>query len=706
MRNYRKRGATLSLVAVVLLVIIMIGVATFFLAKIVGGARELQHATDAGNLNVAKASLRNPHVKIFASSGSLDLSGDHLNIAKANFEPDVDKVNGEIDLLNFNKIVGHAMLVAMNATSDNYGSGAPPDSEGIANARTLLDSIYNQDYGIGTILANKLKADPIQDNNFLNIATAFPMRMLNPGGAAANTLSVDKDISFMVPGTAMNLLANTTMIPPEYIAMDPGFVASSTVTSNGRQYFKGYKPLSVLGITDGAAYPLMGVCMRPGDKPHLVNLQNFSDLKVSPLPGDSGQPAQSRIPPNAFKNKGWSNEIKSTQALQTLSCAITGTVGLSGEYPPSIPCGYLVIANGGEISAAMAKNPPVLGPNAGGLSGYGYSGGSGDIFTDVLMYHTVYISDTGAMSEDPSAIPDIQQFKRDHPGEQVPSDLANRLKGPGNLQDLANGINPNGDQVPCDNHTSAHGPQQIQRCIDSLPAMASLYGTNLQSGNNGALQGGLMSIEKEKADVIGPRPYSDTAVVSGLQGGVCTGMKAFSLGGISASEPPIFGRPPTVLNLIQSFQNYGGTAASGVLVYNQISTKIKQMRPQTSQAEIDAVLSNPVPMGSVKFIWVDKDSGALKFTDASNLPNWINPANIHADGSSVLADTGWIPTNRTFVNIEGEQSFPSPWDCFGGPGQTDSKMQWTRSSGFNCLQGILRFQNCTQDGGGAWQCPC
>ncbi|MGH9552718.1 MAG: hypothetical protein ACRD3W_25285, partial [Terriglobales bacterium] len=53
----RQHAATLSLVAVAILIVIIVGVCAFFLMKILGGGREVANATDAGALNVAKQSL-------------------------------------------------------------------------------------------------------------------------------------------------------------------------------------------------------------------------------------------------------------------------------------------------------------------------------------------------------------------------------------------------------------------------------------------------------------------------------------------------------------------------------------------------------------------------------------------------------------------------------------------------------------------------
>jgi hypothetical protein len=50
----RRKGATLGLVASCVLVIIVLGMGVFFLAKLFGGGREVANATDAGTLSIAK----------------------------------------------------------------------------------------------------------------------------------------------------------------------------------------------------------------------------------------------------------------------------------------------------------------------------------------------------------------------------------------------------------------------------------------------------------------------------------------------------------------------------------------------------------------------------------------------------------------------------------------------------------------------------
>ncbi|HEY9787890.1 MAG TPA: hypothetical protein V6D17_21055, partial [Candidatus Obscuribacterales bacterium] len=318
----RKRGATLALVAAATLLIALLGLAFFFLIKILGGGRELQHAVDAGNLNVAKQSLRRPNLAIF-SGNNLDLSEPYLTIAKNNFSQCVDPETGEIDLLVYNRAVGQATLVAINAISDNYGFGTP-DPDGIANAKTLINVLSNPSEGMGYKLARKLKLDLQQDVSFAQIASVTPMKMLNPGGANAVPESSKKDISYMARNFATNLSVNGGVIPVEFNGINPNFLNNNTITKNGVSYFRGYSLIDIPGITDANAYPIMGVPMRPREKPHLVTYTDFLNMVSSPLPGNNAA-VNTRVPPNAFRSVGSSAELKSGSRTEANSCAIVGS---------------------------------------------------------------------------------------------------------------------------------------------------------------------------------------------------------------------------------------------------------------------------------------------------------------------------------------------------------------------------------------------
>ena len=102
MKSRTNRGATFGLVAIAALVIIIVGVSIFFLAKIIAGGREVANATDAGMLNVAKNFIKNPSVSV---------------------DPEFADVTnkGPVSLINYNACVAKALLVALNAQAMGNG---------------------------------------------------------------------------------------------------------------------------------------------------------------------------------------------------------------------------------------------------------------------------------------------------------------------------------------------------------------------------------------------------------------------------------------------------------------------------------------------------------------------------------------------------------------------------------------------------------
>src|ERR1700735_1916684 len=64
MKTRQQRGATLGLAAACVFLVIAIGVCFFFVAKIIGGGREVANATDGGALNVAKEALKRGSVDL------------------------------------------------------------------------------------------------------------------------------------------------------------------------------------------------------------------------------------------------------------------------------------------------------------------------------------------------------------------------------------------------------------------------------------------------------------------------------------------------------------------------------------------------------------------------------------------------------------------------------------------------------------------
>ncbi len=721
--NNRTRGATLGLIVGLTLVIIAVGACFFYLVKILGGGRELQHATDSGSLNVAKKALRSPVVRVFGV-GPYDVSGTTLSTAQVNFSQLGDTsptAGGQIDLLVYNRLVSHTMLVAINAAMDNYGNGAP-SATGLANARNLIDCLSNKTTGIGQALARKFKEDAEMDTHFASLAGLAKMKMLNPGGSDATQISSLKDISYMARNMGSNVAIDPNVIPPAFsTVVAPNFLTNNTVSKLGKTFVRGYSMINIPlpgggSLTDPNVWPLMGVPMRPREMPHLVNQGDFDSLKTSPLPGDTA--GSTRIPPNAFASAGSSAEFKSAGFTRAHACSITGSISIEGEFKTGLPCGVIIVANGPGTTPSGVPGTVTVDPSAFGLSGNSYGGGMNDVFSNQLMAppNGVTMASNGAFSTNPGAITAIQDFKTNNPGVQVPAALVDGLDGPGTTtaekQPFADGLDPGMSTVLCTNHNSlaSQSPNQ-PTCVNNLAQMMNSYG--MSSGTNGSGLNGLMALESYKAQVINPRPGGGPANVLI---NACTGMKGFNLTGLSEADKNRidFGTPGTINNIIGSFTGlpggapYGALAAKAQLIKDQLMIRMHQMAPGVSDATINGILNQPLPMGAIKFIWVDNSDPAnpqFRYTDSA--PSYFNANQVLSDGTPINVQTPDIDPNRTYVNMIEEQGYPSPWDCFSDPsGKTHSNLMWNPSSGFNCLMGILRFKNCAEDFTASWDCPC
>jgi len=713
----------------------MIGVGVFFLTKILGGARELQHAVDSGNLNVAKQALRSPAINIYG--GNVNFAGSNLAVAQSNFSQSIDTTNGAIDLIVYNRLVAQAMLVAVNAAADNADLSLPPNALGIQHAKQLISCLSDPSTGIGVALANKLKNDVTMDNSFSGLATLAATRMLNAGSSAIGTVSADKDVSRMSRGQASNVIFPSNVLPSEFSFVAPSFnkqYSTTTLAGNNNQYLAGYEPITIPGVTD-AKTVLVGVSLHPMQNPHLVGASDFN-VNKNAITGIT-QTETNAVPPNSFKSGGMAEELKSAKILQTISCAVVGTVNPNGQYTASIPNGYMVIANGNSSgnltppSSAASETLPgpiVMDSYASGLVDSAYGGGTQDIFSDVLMANTVYVTPNGAMSEQVGTIQAIIDWKNTQvaaglPTTPVPANLANAIDGPNPKQSSADGIDPQAGYVACTNQNSAPGDAgSNSTCVANLSTMADVYLSNTQGGTQGGSLAHLTAIEYEKAEVINPRPgggpaNSKLATFNGggmnanqpLPGnGVCTGMMAQPLGSIPPTAAIDFGTTPTIANLIgpgSTFTNYSATAANATTIYNQFKQRLYEIYPGAQDTDIQAVMTTAIPMGSVKYIYYNGTTQHLTVSDVSGVPSWINTQSVEPDGSTVTADTGSINLIGTFVDISGEAGFPHPWDCEGGA-FARSEAIWTRSSGYNGTLGVLRFTQCATDEGTEWRCPC
>lgn len=303
----RRVGATLALSVVCLLIIVLLGIFVLVVVKVMGGGREIAHATDSGILAAAKRALRTPSVDVNAL-GTPEFKG----LGEGNSD--------SISLITYNRAVALMMLVALNA-----------DEENTAQARQNALLLHEQLKKLGTRLSSDIKSG-ILDGAFDEFAQANSVKMLGFNSITQRQRSLES--GFMKPGGNTNVYINPASISPALDLTKYLNTQSIVKSSTGQFYISGYRPLSVAGLT------LFGVPVFPQSSPHLIRTGDFLDAKS--LPGAGA--ALPSIPPNSFMAASQAKEQLSGSMAGAVACAIVGC--LDRQYDARIPYGHIRLVNG------------------------------------------------------------------------------------------------------------------------------------------------------------------------------------------------------------------------------------------------------------------------------------------------------------------------------------------------------------------------
>lgn len=353
MNRRQRNGATLAVIAGAAVFLIIVGLALYFMAQLMGGGRELRHATNSGALNVAKQALLTPHVRI--PDGDDDIK-DMKEILLGYIPRGEDKV----DLLHFNQMVGAALLVAMNAEAD----GNP---KALANARKFIDLVEGRGTSIGNSLKQSMEdGDSWARDCFLNTAGGNSLRMLT---ASENIRWQNRDwkVAYLGQGTPTNLSVNFlkqdnssnlpfTNVTSFNVPTDsggtlmPDGLTSADLPSNpaeplakrdeaGDIVLLGYSPFNFPNVRRSIyAVPL-------DRNPHLVKLSDFAE------PGNTTRPpgfGTVLLPPNSYQTGAMARDEKTSKRdVHILSAAMSGTSRRAEDV--SLPYGYIVIDNSSTL---------------------------------------------------------------------------------------------------------------------------------------------------------------------------------------------------------------------------------------------------------------------------------------------------------------------------------------------------------------------
>lgn len=708
MKLRQKRGGTLALVAAATITLILLGICFYFLATLFGGEREIQHATDSGNLNVAKNALRHPTISLKPGQEQETFGqlGDRSLINEAP-PPAVAPIN----LLTYDRLFAHTLLASINAEKDG-------SSEGKGHAKTMVDMLQTGADSIGGRLSDKLSAKQGNElfTNFGETANQNSLRMLGNQStlthndsdfAVAYLEQTNSDIgatNIEVPGALRNLF-------------DAGLQSALFTSKGGKTYIRGYvKP----GITAGAP---VGVPLQPGDQPHLVSNRVFSTQTSR---GSAFSAAE--VPPNGFRSHSAAAADKAGQNATTLACAEVGSLNMS--FPLSIPYGYIKIQNGPDGGGSASVNGPFVGLN--------------HVLNNELITGISVAGPVFADSDDKKTMEDWAKYNyNESKGIQPNPTPSAGTQGLFNLQGQA-ATQADAKNIPFDPNTGAlvsttctdmnstgwsrSDQDVVGQCWDLLgdghgpgPFDTAFHPDASYTDPNDNVAGDLTSVECAKCQLQhrfnacgGLTINSGNCAVTGLRTfGTPTG-SGFNKSGAYPSQPPMGRCKISNEATIKDLGNFVSDGFGTQLV-DFIAERAKQIRPENGtlnlgagDAQARALLQNKTwTLGEIQYLFVEEPDNKTdatkreKLVMKSSAPNWAD-ANTQPDGTPVTKSSG-------SYNITGGGGADEPWivnphhdggihDIMyrdhpsSGINAVDTAT-WTPSSGFQNLLGKLQFTN-------------
>lgn len=713
----RSKGATLSLVAVIILVIITLGVGCYFLAKILGGGQEVTNATDAGTLNVARLSI----VMAVPDSQVPTIFKDMEYPAKSG-----------ISLLSYNRCVAKALMIAINANQENSSTAVSnvqstifPELDALGKALTKVlnspQTVFN-----GNPLANSMK---MWGNNAV---TAY-----SPSGPV---------VAYMKPGGATNVYFTKDQFT--YTASNgtqttfPAFgipLSSDTAYQplpNGTQYLAGYAPIRLPGFSSA----IYGVPVFPQQRPHLVSLGPFLG---------AANPAYGNTPPNSFRCATNSKDSKTNAFGGAVACAIVGAVGgsiggggIGGaggggplgsgfQFFGAIPNGYIEFDNAAANSKPPGYDPADYEQNIYNnelsasstmeASGTG-SGSGGSQYANQVMFSQV----TGGCS----AWIKWANGQGPVPSSPIyfgPRDAKATLYSSSNLptgsvkQAMAQCGGPQDCIAQLDNTTGMSG-----FCLSAIGAMETTFNHPVPSPTQAKNQQNFSQADWAKASVLAAfenpqaQPAGQNSVTVDLTDTPISGLGVFpwmsgSQGPAQAQNAPVpwlyqmpIEAPGSIYALMHMVMNDG--CYQNLLA--QITQRCQQIQPQTTSGQIDGLLKSTTlqmaPAGSSQpqkvFLAlqdpVNNPMGPITVFQNGSTPPGYSSGNSSPDGNTTpgaSCSQHTVYLDGTIVDSEFDQNVHDRPYVNISPSGNNSGLyvidfaNWTPSSGANNCLGNMSF---------------
>jgi hypothetical protein len=752
MTRRRSKGAVLSLVAVCCLLVIIIGIGLFFLMKVLGGGREVANATDSGILNVVKQTMATPNVSPAGTSFA------YCGIPAGN----------NINLYSYNRCVGQAMLVALNAMSSGTSTAGDHAASVLSELNHSIALPLRQalttgsgssfDYQSAFTQLTGMNSTKMGGNNIVNAPGYGAAWMLGGTSAAVNASSnlyFEKDQfgpQISLPTGLFN--TNATIQPPPD---KPG------TQGDYPGYVLGYTPFKLSVNGGGGMQDLFYTALPvfPMQMPHLVSIGDFN----ANTDGNFDQ----FVPPNAFKVSSKSLDSNSSTFGGSVACALVGAV--DSGYAVSMPAGYVEIFNrpGTTLSGIIPTdnsnnifNNEMFNPPGISLSVVNGSSGPAAVFSNIPGANntssnpTTLVDDWASYnsgSNNGSGAPSTSQiYAATNPaqaGLPATRSVLTQIKAPFYTSPKDNN---------CLTQLQAAGYLQGS-CLNWLNSIALTYGRTLPSasGTDMSTMGAVFSnVDVIKYQVInafqnhmqgvqilapsGPT-YSDNAAMNGSTGMGMYEDKNFPNQVLGATHTypspyntmPIM-KPKTPYIYLQQIDAWGNSNSCGTqTIMNQLYYRCKQIQPTCTLTDVQNLLaSNTMPMGEKFYIYLPKaDQTGSLVMDAGPPPAFssaiadgqpVDPTN-HCQGEYGLVNhmvdvsrnpQYWGVGPETTAITEADlnlhaQPYYGPTTPIGPVGQTAGltgidHALWQDSSGYGNLLGHLEFAN-TVLGGNMFNTP-
>ncbi len=726
MKLNRRRGATLGLVAVAVLVIIVLGVGFFILSQILGGGREVANATDAGVLNVARRALSPTLIQVQLpadsdSNPTKDFLGAAINyqgIANTTTGGD-DLTHNRISMLAVNRLIAQSIIVALNA--HEIGTNA---------ASTHAHAVADAAKQVSTTLKNLVEGSTLNEE-FRVVAHRNNTKMFQGNKVELTGLQS----SFLRRGLSTNVYIHPDL-ETSVVAGLPSNLKNSNAQAlchdglaQREKYMAGYTDFTVNAGPSGPI-TIAGVPIFPKQKPHLVDSGEYNAGAANP-------PASAAyLPPNAFRANSRTPDNNSGGFGGAVACALVGA--LDQDFAASIPRGYVRIRNGINAASDPANSPVTSSPVVDAGSDvfnnelWGPNGG-----VDVTNNGVYALRSDGQYGNASSYMSQWQAYnnasdpKPPKPTFPPPTDVWNSIYKIDNSPAGFKTNLPESDFLAMTRERNCEtvGMYTIPECRSGglgdfeIPGPGTLVysiigATGGQPGNGQGPSGtGYTAVEVQKHDLLSRRFGSgrcarvEPVIGSNTPLGKPYGMKQFVTTQCYAT-PSVqvnFGAPGSPLALIEQIGSSSATAATRACTTEVIGKILKRMRQVdptiTEQKVRDALASQPLELGEQLYLYspgpgvVAMVSGTAGdyFKDSDNLATdgTSSPAIQNCENQYNLAQT--IVNSRKSNNGcpgHGDAGFHEvPYT--EGPDNLPGidRAVWTPASGWRNLLGEIHFQN-------------